>query len=117
MVRYRAIAVCRPASFSMYRRARLPISSMSCSPAARLRIAAATRSGCPILLASGDGGMAGAWLAATRPDRVGGLVWFQALARSVIAPGWPHGRDARDIDRLAKAAETGWGTAAFVGQL
>ena len=35
----------------------------------------------------------------------------------MIAPGWPHGRDARDIDRLAKAAETGWGTAAFVGQL
>ena len=60
----------------------------------------------PILLASGDGGMAGALLAATRPDRVGGLVWFQALARSVIAPGWPHGRDARDIDRLAEAAET-----------
>jgi class 3 adenylate cyclase len=71
----------------------------------------------PILLASGDGGMAGALLAATRPDRVGGLVWFQALARSVMAPDWPHGRDARDIDRLAEAAETGWGTAAFVGEL
>jgi pimeloyl-ACP methyl ester carboxylesterase len=35
----------------------------------------------PYLLAAGDGGMAAALFAATRPDRVAGLVWFQATAR------------------------------------
>jgi class 3 adenylate cyclase len=71
----------------------------------------------PVLLASGDGGMVGSLLAATRPDRVAGLVWFQAVARSVAAPGWPHGRDAGDVERLAQLAETGWGSSAFVRQM
>jgi class 3 adenylate cyclase len=71
----------------------------------------------PILLAAGDGGMVGALLAATRPDRVGGLVWFQAGARSVAGDGWPHGRDPRDVEKLAEAAEMGWGSAAFVRQM
>ena len=72
---------------------------------------------CPMLLAAGDGGMVGALLAATRPDRVAGLVWFQAQGRTVAAPGWPYGRDPRDVERLAEAAETGWGTLAFVRQM
>jgi class 3 adenylate cyclase len=71
----------------------------------------------PFLLAAGDGGMAGSLLAATRPDRVAGLVWFQAAARSVAGGGWPHGRDPRDVEKLAAAAETGWGSAAFVRQM
>ncbi len=71
----------------------------------------------PILLASGDGGMVAALLAATRPDRVAGLVWFLAQARSVAAPGWPHGRDPLEVEQLAEAAETGWGTPAFVEQM
>jgi class 3 adenylate cyclase len=71
----------------------------------------------PYLLAAGDGGMAAALLAATRPDRVAGLVWFQAAARSVAGDGWPHGRDPVDVDELAEAAETGWGSAAFVRRM
>jgi class 3 adenylate cyclase/pimeloyl-ACP methyl ester carboxylesterase len=71
----------------------------------------------PILLASGDGGMVAALLAATRPDRVAGLVWFQAQARSVAAPDWPHGRNPSEVEQLAEAAETGWGTPAFVEQM
>jgi len=68
----------------------------------------------PTLLTSGDGGMVGALLAATHPERVAGLVWFGAQARSVAAPGWPHGRKPEDVDRLAREAEAGWGTEAFV---
>jgi len=68
----------------------------------------------PMLLTSGDGGMVGALLAATHPERVAGLIWFGAQARSVAAPGWPHGRDPSDVDRLAREAESGWGTEAFV---
>jgi class 3 adenylate cyclase/pimeloyl-ACP methyl ester carboxylesterase len=71
----------------------------------------------PFLLAAGDGGMAGAMLAATHPERVAGLVWFQAVARSVAGDGWPHGRDPRDVEKLAEAAETGWGSAGFVRQM
>ena len=37
----------------------------------------------PTLLASADGGMVATLLAATHPDRVAGLVWFFAQARSV----------------------------------
>jgi class 3 adenylate cyclase len=68
----------------------------------------------PTLLASGDGGMVAALLAATHPERVTGLVWFGAQARSVAGPGWRHGRDPGDVDRLAREAEAGWGTEAFV---
>ena len=71
----------------------------------------------PFLLAAGDGGMVGALLAATRPDRVAGLIWFQGAARSVAGDGWPHGRDPRDVERLAAAAETGWGSIEFVAQM
>jgi class 3 adenylate cyclase len=71
----------------------------------------------PTLLASGDGGMVAAVLAATHPDRVAGLVWFQAQARSVAAPGWPHGRDPADVARLAEAAETGWGSEPFLRRM
>src|SRR6266545_1153407 len=69
------------------------------------------------LLASGDGGMVAALLAATHPERVSGLVWFGAQARSVAVPDWPFGRDPRDVDRLAREAEAGWGTEAFVRQM
>jgi len=71
----------------------------------------------PMLLVSGDGGMVGALLAATHPERVGGLVWFGAQARSVATPGWPYGRDPSAVDRLAREAEVGWGTEAFVRQM
>jgi len=71
----------------------------------------------PTLLAAGDGGMVSALLAATHPDRVGGLVWFQAQARSVSGSGWEFGRDPIDVEGLAKAAETGWGTESFVRQM
>ncbi len=82
-----------------------------------LAVLDAAGQGRPTLLASGDGGMVAALLAATRPDRVAGLVWFQAGARSVAAPDWPHGRDPDEVERLAEAAETGWGTAAFVRRM
>jgi len=71
----------------------------------------------PFLLAAGDGGMVGALLAATRPNRVAGLVWFQATARSVAGDGWPYGRDPDDVRRLAEGAEKGWGSAAFVREM
>ncbi len=69
------------------------------------------------LLAAGDGGMVAALLAATHPDRVTGLVWFGAQARSVAATDWPYGRDRSDVDRLGHEAEAGWGTEAFVRQM
>jgi class 3 adenylate cyclase/pimeloyl-ACP methyl ester carboxylesterase len=71
----------------------------------------------PTLLASADGGMVAALLAATHPDRVAGLVWFFAQARSVKAHGWPFGRDPDDVEHLAREAEHAWGTEAFVRQL
>jgi class 3 adenylate cyclase len=61
--------------------------------------------------------MVGALLAATHPERVAGLVWFGAQARSVATAGWPYGRDPSAVDRLARAAEAGWGTEAFVRQM
>ena len=46
----------------------------------------------PTLLASADGGMVAALLAATHGSGRG-LVWFFAQARSVKTHGWPFGRD------------------------
>jgi class 3 adenylate cyclase/pimeloyl-ACP methyl ester carboxylesterase len=71
----------------------------------------------PTLLASADGGMVAALLAATHPDRVAGLVWFFAQARSVKTDGWPFGRDPEDVDLLAREAERAWGTEAFVRRM
>jgi class 3 adenylate cyclase/pimeloyl-ACP methyl ester carboxylesterase len=71
----------------------------------------------PTLLASADGGMVAALLAATHPDRVAGLVWFFAQARSVKTDGWPFGRDPDDVDLLAREAERAWGTEAFVRRM
>jgi class 3 adenylate cyclase/pimeloyl-ACP methyl ester carboxylesterase len=71
----------------------------------------------PTLLASADGGMVAALLAATHPDRAAGLVWFFAQARSVKTHGWPHGRDPDDVDRLAREAERAWGTEEFVRRM
>ncbi len=71
----------------------------------------------PVLLASNDGGMVAALLAATHPERVRGLVWFGAQARSVAGSGWPYGRDPDAVERLARAAEAGWGTEAFVREM
>jgi class 3 adenylate cyclase len=71
----------------------------------------------PVLLAAGDGGMVAAMLAATHPDRVGGLVWAGAQARSVETPDWPHGRPAADVEQLAEAAERGWGSSEFVRRM
>ena len=71
----------------------------------------------PTLLASADGGMVAALLAATHPDRVAGLVWFFAQARSVKTHGWPFGRDPDDVDLLAKEAERAWGTEDFVRRM
>ena len=71
----------------------------------------------PTILAAGDGGMVAALLAATHPDRVASLVWFQAQARSVRGPGWPYGRRHDDVEELATAAEAAWGTPAFVEQM
>ena len=71
----------------------------------------------PTILASGDGGMVAALLAATHPERVARLVWFQAQARSVQGPGWPHGRRRDDVEHLAGAAEATWGTPAFVEEM
>ena len=69
------------------------------------------------ILAAGDGGMVAALLAATHPERVSGLVWFQAQACSVQAPGWPYGRRPEDVDHLASAAEATWGTPSFVKEM
>jgi class 3 adenylate cyclase len=71
----------------------------------------------PILLASADGGMVAALLAATHPDRAAGLVWFFAQARSVKTHGWPFGRDPDDVDLLAREAERSWGTEDFVRRM
>jgi class 3 adenylate cyclase len=71
----------------------------------------------PTLLASADGGMVAALLAATHPDRVAGLVWFFAQARSVKTRGWPFGRDPDDVDLLAREAERSWGTEDFVRRM
>jgi class 3 adenylate cyclase len=71
----------------------------------------------PILLASADGGMVAALLAATHPDRVAGLVWFFAQARSVKTRGWQFGRDPDDVDLLAREAERSWGTEDFVRRM
>ena len=71
----------------------------------------------PTLLASADGGMVAALLAATHPDRVTGLVWFFAQARAVKTQGWPYGRDPDDVDRLAREAERAWGTETFVRRM
>ena len=71
----------------------------------------------PTLLASADGGMVAALLAATHPDRAAGLVWFFAQARSVKTHGWPFGRDPDDVDLLAQEAERAWGTEDFVRRM
>ena len=71
----------------------------------------------PTLLASADGGMVAALLAATHPDRAAGLVWFFAQARSVKTHGWPFGRDPDDVDLLAREAERSWGTEDFVRRM
>jgi len=82
-----------------------------------LAVLDATNTERSIILASGDGGMVASLLAATHPDRIAGLVWFTAQARSVETPGWPYGRRPQDVENLALAAETTWGTPAFVEQM
>ena len=74
----------------------------------------AVGSSCPTIVAAGDGGMVATLLAATHPERVASLVWSQARARSVRAPDWPYGSTPEAIDGLARAAEEGWGSEAFV---
>jgi class 3 adenylate cyclase len=61
--------------------------------------------------------MVAALLAATHPDRVAGLVWFFAQARSVKTRGWQFGRDPDDVDLLAREAERSWGTEDFVRRM
>ena len=82
-----------------------------------LAVLDAAGQGRPTLLASADGGMVAALLAATHPDRVAGLVWFFAQARSVKTRGWPYGRDPDDVDLLAREAERAWGTEEFVRRM
>ncbi|HEX7271762.1 MAG TPA: adenylate/guanylate cyclase domain-containing protein [Casimicrobiaceae bacterium] len=68
----------------------------------------------PTLVASGDGGMVAALLAATHPERVARIVWSGALACVERQRDWPYGRTPDEIEELAQTAEKGWGTEAFV---
>jgi len=62
-----------------------------------------------VLLAPFEAGAANALFAATRPERVSALVWFEPTARSVWAPDYPWGWRPDDVEReLASLAS--WGT-------
>jgi class 3 adenylate cyclase len=76
----------------------------------------AVGSNCPTIVAAGDGGMVAALLAATHPERVAGIVWSLALACVERKSDWPYGRTPEEIDELALAAETEWGSEAFVAR-
>jgi len=65
------------------------------------------------IFGSADGGMVGALLAATHPDRVSRLIWYSASARAVRAEDWPYGEEPNEIDRLSRMAEEMWGSEAF----
>jgi class 3 adenylate cyclase len=59
----------------------------------------------PILAAAGPTGAMHMLFAATHPDRVGGVVWNQPMARAAWAPDYPWGEGPEDFERNMRWAE------------
>jgi class 3 adenylate cyclase len=66
-----------------------------------------------VLMGGGEGGAPPALLAATRPERVSALVWWQATPRTHWAPDYPWGETEDDLRSWRGEIERGWGTEAF----
>ena len=63
----------------------------------------------PVLAGAFESGSPNALLAATRPDRVGSIVWMDPSPRFAWAPDYPWGRTDEDIARELEDIEH-WGT-------
>jgi class 3 adenylate cyclase/pimeloyl-ACP methyl ester carboxylesterase len=65
------------------------------------------------LVGVGHGGTTSAFLAATSPDRISGLVLVNAFARTARAPDFHEGMPPRIRAAVIRGIETGWGTGVF----
>jgi class 3 adenylate cyclase/pimeloyl-ACP methyl ester carboxylesterase len=66
----------------------------------------------PVLTGVFESGAPNALFAASRPERVHSMVWFEPSPRFSWAPDYPWGRKPEDLDAELDAIEL-WGTAAY----
>jgi class 3 adenylate cyclase/pimeloyl-ACP methyl ester carboxylesterase len=66
----------------------------------------------PVLTGIYESGSPNALLAATRPDRVQSMAWFDPVPRFARAPDYPWGRTAEDLEAEQRQIED-WGTIAY----
>jgi class 3 adenylate cyclase len=64
----------------------------------------------PVLGGIADGGASNVLFAASKPDRVHSIVWFEPTPRSTWAPDYPWGEDRNYVERLAKVTAELWGS-------
>ena len=70
-----------------------------------------------IVLAGGTAAPAAAFFAATRPERVVGLVLFQATVRLMEDDDYPFGLTKEEHTRMLEALDREWGTGGFTASL
>jgi class 3 adenylate cyclase/pimeloyl-ACP methyl ester carboxylesterase len=63
----------------------------------------------PVLLGYSEGGASNAWFAASHPDRVRSMVWFEPTPRMAWAPDFPWGVTAEYVEAEQRSLEY-WGT-------
>jgi class 3 adenylate cyclase len=90
----------------------VPIPNLETRVADLVTVLDAVESERPILLGVFASGAVNALLAATRPERVGGLIWIDPTPRSAWAPDFPWGRTPeQQADELEELRL--WGTSAY----
>jgi class 3 adenylate cyclase len=67
----------------------------------------------PALFGFHAGGSAQALFAATHPERVRAMVWYNPAARSTWAPDYPWGVGPEYVERSERAILEGWGTSEY----
>lgn len=70
----------------------------------------------PYLASAVVGGAIDVAFAAKHPDRVAGVVWHGAFARSLRTASYPWGSTPEERDEAARVTEAGWGTEPFAEQ-
>jgi class 3 adenylate cyclase len=67
----------------------------------------------PVVFGFKAGGAAGALLAATHPERVRSMIWYNPAARSTWAHDYPWGVGPEYVKRSERAIQEHWGTAEY----
>jgi class 3 adenylate cyclase/pimeloyl-ACP methyl ester carboxylesterase len=74
-----------------------------------LRVLDTVGSDRPVLFGYSEGGAANAWFAASHPDRVRSMVWFEPIPRISWAPDFPWGVGAEYVEADQRSLDL-WGT-------